>query len=190
MLIKKEKIQKTTSLYDLLYTYSMGNVNLQEKGLHVGAGLFITISYLFTDQEKNMLGSSEHSGDYVFLFGAGDTIPGLEKHLEGAEVGETRKFVIPAKDAYGVYNADLNHTLPRSSFPQELELKVGRPIYVNDKQMNVIGLDETTVSVDENHPLAGKELHFTTNIISIQEENEQSSCCGGGGCSCKGDQTG
>ncbi len=163
----------------------MNNVNLQEKSLHVGAGLFITISYLFTDQEKNTLGSSEHSGDYVFLFGAGDTIPGLEKHLEGAEVGETRKFVIPAKDAYGNYNADLNHTLPKSSFPKELELQVGKTIYVNNKQMHIIGLDETTVSVDENHPLAGKELHFTTCIRSIQEESEQSSCCGGGNCSCK-----
>ena len=156
----------------------------KQKTLQVEQGYNISIEYTFTDKDNNLLGSSEHSGVYTFLAGFGDAIPGLEKNIEGATIGETRKFSIPPNEAYGETDTNLIHTLPRSSFPTDYQIVVGNTVSINNKQMTIITVEDNMITVDGNHPLAGKELFFTATITNITVPDEQEGCSCGSSCGC------
>lgn len=153
----------------------------------VKPGYTVSIEYSFSDENNILLGSSEHSGEYTFRAGQGDALPGLEKKLKGAVIGETRKFCIAAKDAYGMHNPDLVQSIPRNAIPKDLELKLDNTIYINNRQARITAIDAQLITIDGNHPLAGRKLFFTAKITKIEQENEveQESCACGGSCSCK-----
>lgn len=156
--------------------------------------VYFTISYAFSGEDGEMLGSSMESGLYTFCAGAGDCIPGLESRVHDMKEGEQRSFIIPAAEAYGSYNPELARTLPASAFPESLELKEGLQITVNNKPVTVVELRGDEVTIDANHPLAGVDLHFTVRMESVGSEPPSEygkGCCGGGGgeggsCGCGG----
>ncbi len=159
--------------------------NISQNTLQVEQGYSISIEYSFADKDNTILGSSEHSGEYTFLAGFGDAIPGLEKNLEGAVVGETRTFSIPAGEAYGEKDSRLVHVLPRNSFPADYQITVGNTVSINNTQMTITAVENDLITVDGNHPLAGKELFFTATITNITVPDENQGCGCGGSCGCK-----
>lgn len=105
-----------------------------------------------------------------FTLGKGQLIPGFEAAVEGREPGETVTVVISPKDAYGEADPEMIFTVPRAQVPENIPLEPGTPLQLsNDKgqQMDVVisevGPDEITL--DANHPLAGKELTFDIEIL-------------------------
>ncbi len=148
---------------------------------------YYTISYTFTDDNENLLGSSDSSGHYTFCFGSGDCIPGLEPRITDMKEGESKSFVIPASEGYGVYNKDLTHTIPKSSLSNSLQLREGLQFMLNDIPVIVVSIDDDMVTVDGNHPLAGIDLHFTVRIeaISVDMPSSYNNACGcGNSCGC------
>lgn len=115
----------------------------------------------------------------VFLFGAGNMIPGFERALEGLRTGDLFDFSIQPADAYGEAQADDIVELPYSIFADAVKqqpdlLTIGNIIPMNDGSGNqfegrvkIIGTD--TVTMDFNHPLAGKTLHFSGKIEHLRE---------------------
>lgn len=150
-------------------------------------GKYITISYSFSNDAGEVLGSSDISGPFTFCYGAGDTIPGLEEHLDGAIQGQIMRFTIPAEKAYGVHNPDLVRILPRSSFPESLRLARGLQLFINNEKVIVTDFNDREVTVDSNHPLADVNLNFELSILEIGDappETQAHACGCGGGCGC------
>lgn len=114
--------------------------------------------------------SSKEREPLEFTLGKGQLIPGFEAAVEGKEAGDSVTVVISPKDAYGETDPEMVFTVPRAQVPDNIPLEVGTPLHLsNDKgqQMDVVitevGPDELTL--DANHPLAGKELTFDIEII-------------------------
>ncbi|WP_129717578.1 peptidylprolyl isomerase [Pedobacter sp. SYP-B3415] len=113
----------------------------------------------------------------VFLYGVGMMLPKFEEHLTGLGEGDTYSFELTAADGYGELDPGAYADLPVEMF-QEVELpKVGDVIPLQDNNGNqfragVTGVNETTVSVDLNHPMAGKNLIFSGEILKVREATQ------------------
>jgi FKBP-type peptidyl-prolyl cis-trans isomerase SlyD len=114
----------------------------------------------------------------VYLQGAGNIIPGLEKALAGKQAGDELTVSIEPEDAYGEYSAELVSTLNRSMFEGVDELEVGMQFHASapDGQMQIVtirDLDGDDVTVDGNHPLAGQRLTFQVKIVGVRDASQE-----------------
>lgn len=112
----------------------------------------------------------------VFLFGVGMMLPKFEEHLLGLNVGDEYSFELSPADGYGEIDATAHVDLPIDMFKEaggDLP-NVGDVIPLQDNQGNqfragVTGVSETQISVDLNHPMAGKNLIFAGKILAVRE---------------------
>jgi FKBP-type peptidyl-prolyl cis-trans isomerase SlyD len=161
----------------------------------------ITIEYSFKTAEGIELGDSGQSGPFSFILGSGDVVPGLDRHLEGAKVGDSMQFTIPPAEAYGEHREDLVFTVPVERFEGFEGFKVGARVQSTiggrPAELTITEIGETDVTLDANHPLAGLSLDFdvkVTHIADVPEHllhhhhhHEHGGGCGcGGSCSCGG----
>ena len=107
-----------------------------------------------------------------FQIGAGRIIPGLERQIVGMVVGEASTVSVPAEEAYGPRDADAVQRVPRSAIPSDAPLAVGSRLMAETEDgeqlmLTVVALDDAMVTLDANHPLAGKELVFEIELIEI-----------------------
>lgn len=108
-----------------------------------------------------------------FLQGHGNIISGLESQLTGMKVGESKQVVVPAETGYGVVDKDAIDEIPLSEFPQDVKPEVGMELELKDEDGNemfgrVMAINGDTATMDFNHPLAGKELHFEVKVVDLR----------------------
>jgi FKBP-type peptidyl-prolyl cis-trans isomerase SlyD len=109
----------------------------------------------------------------VFLVGSKNIIPGLESQLMGMAVGQEKKIIVDAKDAYGEVDPKAYKEVPKTSMPPGTDLKPGLVVEVDDPQGGtfqgvVWEVKPDSVVVNFNHPLAGQTLEFDVRILDIQ----------------------
>ncbi|WP_456384516.1 FKBP-type peptidyl-prolyl cis-trans isomerase [Persephonella sp.] len=134
----------------------------------------VTFHYTLKDKETGQVldSSQEYGQPLTVLFGAENIIPGLESRMEGMEAGEKKTIEVPASEAYGEKNPELIQKVPREYF-QGIELEKGMPLQAQtpDGQiinMIVVDFDDESVTVDMNHPLAGKDLVFEVEVVNVR----------------------
>ena len=143
-----------------------------------------------------------------FITGKSHIITGLEKQLIGLSEGDKSDIMVKAAEAYGELNPEAVDTVPREQFAG-LDLKEGLPLFGQGEngetiQVVVKSFNDETVTIDYNHPLAGKDLMFSVTVVSVREATadevlsgqvggataaaEEGGSCGshggGGGCGC------
>jgi FKBP-type peptidyl-prolyl cis-trans isomerase SlyD len=135
----------------------------------------VTFNYTLKDKETGeVLDSSQfHGQPLTILAGKGEIIPGLEERMMGMQPGEVREIEVPASEAYGDVDETLIQQAPREYF-QGVELEKGMPLQAQTPegqiiQMVVVDFDDNTVTVDLNHPLAGKDLLFEIEVLNVRE---------------------
>ena len=107
-----------------------------------------------------------------FVIGQGERIPGFEEALIGMSPGDQKTTRVPADEAHGPHNKELLVQVSRNEFPADLKLEAGQWIKVRqpdgaDLILTVIDVCESSVTLDANHPLAGKDLTFDIQLIQI-----------------------
>ena len=123
----------------------------------------------------------EHSHPLEFTLGEGKILPAFEKNVEGMEKGEDKEFTLKPEEAYGQRNEEMKRDIPRSQLPEGQEPKVGMALMMSTPQgqqvpVQIIGVDDENVTIDLNHPLAGKKLVFNIKVVDINPEgNEEDS---------------
>lgn len=154
----------------------------------------VSIDYTLTDNENEVLDSSEGSGPLEYLHGHDNLIPGLERELEGKKAGDTFKAVIKPEDAYGEYQENLIVEVDRSQFPEDVEIEEGMQFEAGgpdgSRVVTVTKIDGGKVTVDANHPLAGETLNFDVKVVSVREatdEEKESGLRDQCGCGCGDD---
>ncbi|HIE58526.1 MAG TPA: peptidylprolyl isomerase [Persephonella sp.] len=135
----------------------------------------VTFNYTLKDKETGeIIDSSQFHGEpLTILAGKGEIIPGLEKQMMGMKTGESKTIEVPASEAYGEKDESLIQKAPREYF-QGVELQKGMPLQAQTPEgqiinMVVVDFDENEVTVDMNHPLAGKDLVFDIEIVNVRE---------------------
>lgn len=133
----------------------------------------IAFHYTLTDDGGDVLDTSRDGEPLSFLEGASQIIPGLERELLSLTPGDRRDITVAAADAYGDVNPDLIARVKRSQFPAGTELELGQQFTVDANEnapvFTVVDLDAEHVTVDGNHPMAGRDLKFDVEIMDVRE---------------------
>ena len=143
-----------------------------------------------------VLDSNKGGQALEFITGKGQIIPGLERALVGMNKGESGDIKVDAADAYGELNPEAVQTLPRDQF-EGIDLKEGMALYGQGEngetvQVTVKSFDDENVTIDYNHPLAGKDLMFTVTVLDEREATADEATsgqvggehCDDGSCGC------
>ena len=138
----------------------------------------VTMHYQLKDVDGQILDSSEGAEPLTYLHGANNIIVGLEEALLGKAVGDEVNAVIEPEKAYGPMVEALIQTVPKAAFGDEISnIEVGMRFQAETEQgpvpVVVTSMDDETVTVDGNHPLAGKELHFNVNIAEVRDASAE-----------------
>ncbi|MEQ5871361.1 peptidylprolyl isomerase [Sagittula sp. NFXS13] len=138
----------------------------------VKSGDTVRLHYTGTLQDGSEFDSSRGRDPLEFEVGSGQIIPGLDKALTGMTVGDQKKVEIPADEAYGQPDPQALQAVPRADIPDDIPLEVGLQLQVQTQTGEVMPVtvqevSEETVTLDANHPLAGKDLTFDIELVAI-----------------------
>lgn len=140
-------------------------------------GSTVTIQYVGTLDNGRTFDSTTDEEPLVFTIGNNQVFPALEQAMVGMTVGEVRNIVIPAADAFGPRRQENMLLLDRGRLPAEKEITVGQKISIEfaggqSRVMLVSGIDDGTVTLDGNHPLAGLDLTFALRLDRIEQDEQ------------------
>jgi FKBP-type peptidyl-prolyl cis-trans isomerase SlyD len=132
----------------------------------------VSIDYTLTDSDGTVLDSSKGQKPLEYLHGSGNIITGLEEALEGKRAGDSLKVSVPPEKGYGMRNESLSQKVPRKMFDSKTEIKPGMRFHAEaehgEHTVTVTAVDSENVTVDANHPLAGKILNFDVKITGVR----------------------
>jgi peptidylprolyl isomerase len=136
------------------------------------AGDTVHFHYTGTLSDGTVFDSSQGREPLSFTLGSGQIIPGLDAAIDGMALGESKTVTIPAAQAYGDHNPDALQAIPRDQIPADIPVDPGTQLQMHTPDGNampvvVAAVDENTVTLDANHPLAGKDLTFAVEIVAV-----------------------
>lgn len=141
--------------------------------MQIAKNAVVAIDYTLTDTEGQVLDTSEGRGPLNYLHGAGNIIPGLERALEGKAEGEKLQVTVPPEEGYGQRDDALVQQVPKKLFAETAEPEPGMQFQAQGPQgtqlLTVVEVQEEQVTVDANHPLAGRELSFDVAVVNVRE---------------------
>ncbi len=132
----------------------------------------VKIHYTGKLENETVFDSSVNREPLQFTIGAGKIIPGVEQSIIGMSPGESKTVKVSSDEAYGPHRSELVEEIERKKLPSYLELKPGKMLQIqqpNGQTIRVLITDvtESKVTLDGNHPLAGKELIFDIQLLEI-----------------------
>jgi len=142
--------------------------------MKVENGVKVSLDYEGKFENGEIFDSSSSGSPLEFVVGSGQVIPGFDNSVLGMEEGEEKEFKIEPKDAYGEINEELKKEVPRSALPQDKVPEVGMTLVMNAPNgqqipARVAEVTDKNVTIDLNHPLAGKKLIFKIKVIGVHE---------------------
>ena len=138
----------------------------------VKQGDTVQVNYTGKLQDGTIFDTSYDRHPVQFTLGNGKLIAGFEKAVIGMNVGEKKIVIIPPGDAYGQRHSSAVVELERKNLPGGFEPRVGQRLELTQENdstvlVTVVATSENKVTVDANHPLAGKDLTFEIELVSI-----------------------
>ncbi|MBK1719727.1 FKBP-type peptidyl-prolyl cis-trans isomerase [Thiocystis violacea] len=133
----------------------------------------VRIHYTGTLDDGTVFDSTVGGDPIEFTIGDGGIIPGFEIAVTGMALGESKTVTIAPAQAYGDYNAEMTQEVPRSAIPDEIELSEGMILSAESPDgvpisFVVKAFDDQQVTIDGNHPLAGRDLTFALELVGIR----------------------
>ena len=134
----------------------------------------VSMHYTLKNDAGDVIDSSEGKEPLPFLQGHGNIIPGLESALEGSKAGDKLDVTVEPEEGYGLRLQEAIQEIPRTALQDVEDLALGMQLQSQDKDGNafivtVTKIEDETITVDANHPLAGETLHFAVTIESIRK---------------------
>ena len=135
-------------------------------------GNTVSVHYTGTLNDGTQFDTSQGRDPLSFQVGDGQVISGFDNAVVGMVVGESKTFTIPAEEAYGLKNEDAIQEVSKTRFPEGYDAEVGQTVTGQNEvgqkfQALIIAETEETVTLDFNHPLAGQDLTFNVELVSV-----------------------
>ena len=146
------------------------------KTMKVKVGETVSIHYVGTLDDGTEFDSSRTRDEVLsFEVGSGQLIPGFDDAVSGMKVGQVKKVKLSPEEAYGEVNPEAIQSVPNSAFPADFELQEGLLVQGHSPQgepvvAKVESIEQDSVVLDFNHPLAGKNLNFEIELLSIESK--------------------
>jgi FKBP-type peptidyl-prolyl cis-trans isomerase SlyD len=140
---------------------------------------FVVIEYDLRLGDGSFIKGETEPVSMNFVVGYGQIMPGLEKRLLGLAQGTETQFVIPTSEAFGEYDNNLVRTMTFDEFPAGVQLQPGKWAIAKSEATQtqysyfVKEKTDSTVTVDYNHPLAGKDLHYRVKIVHVRHASKE-----------------
>jgi peptidylprolyl isomerase len=158
----------------------MSIANLLKKGFTMAqakAGDRVKINFTGKLEDGSVFANTAVSEPLEFKLGEGKIIPGIENAVEGMSVGESKTVKVTPEQAYGQRRDELVEEVSRDRFPKGVEPQVGQKFEVPQQEgqpmvVKVVEVSEQTVTLDGNHPLAGRDLTFELELLEIPSQSE------------------
>ena len=136
------------------------------------SGDTVRIHYTGTLDDGTQFDSSAGRDPLEFELGSGQVIPGFDKGVEGMAVGDKKSVTIDPDDAYGQHHEQLIQVVPKDQLPDDMTPEVGMQLQTQNEtgqimRLSVTAVDDESITVDGNHPLAGKTLNFDIELVEI-----------------------
>ena len=163
--------------------------------MRVAKETVVAIEYTLKDDQGNIIDASGDRGPMEYLHGAQNIIPGLEQGVDGLVAGDTKSVLVPPQLGYGEYSEKLLQLVPLNAFGANTP-QVGMRFHAEAngsmRVLTIRKIEGDEVTIDANHELAGKTLHFDIKVVSVRaaeltelshgHPHQSGGCCGGGGC--------
>jgi FKBP-type peptidyl-prolyl cis-trans isomerase SlyD len=137
----------------------------------------VSFHYTLRDEQGNVLDASGARGPLTYLHGKNNIIPGLEQALAGKSAGDTLEVAVPPEQGYGPRSDALVQILPRSRFAEAGELTPGMQLRASGPQgarvVTIVRVERDFITVDANHPLAGRTLHFSVEVADVRKATHE-----------------
>lgn len=147
---------------------TFGGTAFAQNELAIADGMKVSLEYILTLPDKSVADSNVGQEPIIFVQGAHEIVPGLEKALDGMKAGQKRRIEVAAQDAYGAYNTKLKQSVDKDKLPKDV--KVGDILQASDNRLvKVLEVNDKKVLIDLNHPLAGKTLTFDVTILKVEK---------------------
>jgi FKBP-type peptidyl-prolyl cis-trans isomerase SlyD len=145
--------------------------------MQIADKMVVTIDYTLKDDNGTVLDSSTE-GNFAYLHGAHNIIPGLENALSGKSAGDEVEVSVSPAEGYGERNDSMIQSVPRDMFDSEQEIQVGMQFHAQSPEGEMIVVTVTDVAddditVDGNHPLAGVNLNFGVKVVDVREASQE-----------------
>lgn len=136
------------------------------------SGDTVRIHYTGKLEDGTQFDSSESRDPLEFALGGGQVIPGFDSAVEGMAVGDKKSVTIQPEEAYGPRHDQLIQDVPRKQLPDDMTPEVGMELQAQNEtgevmRFAVTAVDDDAITVDGNHPLAGKALSFDIELVEI-----------------------
>jgi FKBP-type peptidyl-prolyl cis-trans isomerase SlyD len=139
-------------------------------------GRVVSIHYTLTDDDGIVIDKSSPDAPLSYLHGAGNIVPGLENALAGRKAGDSLVADVPPELAYGPRHEQLVQQVARSAFPEGADIAPGMQFEAHGEHgplvVMVTEVGDEQVTIDGNHPLAGRNLHFAVEVAGVREPTE------------------
>jgi FKBP-type peptidyl-prolyl cis-trans isomerase SlyD len=148
-----------------------------ENIMQIAQNSVVSFHYTLTDDQGQVLDSSQGREPLVYLQGVGQIVPGLEKAMEGRQVGDQFKVDVAPEEGYGVHHAELMQEVPREAFQGVQDIQPGMQFQGRGPQgvinVTVTKVEDDKVHIDGNHPLAGQTLHFDVEVTDVRQATDE-----------------
>ena len=137
----------------------------------------VTLNYTLKDDDGNLIDQSQ-DGQFVYLHGAQNIIPGLEIALTDKSKGDKVSVRIEPKEGYGEYSEKMIQNVDKAMFDAEQDLEVGQQFHAETPDGHMVtvtikAVEENEITVDGNHPLAGVHLNFDVEIMDVRDASTE-----------------
>lgn len=136
------------------------------------SGDTVRIHYTGTLDDGTQFDSSDGRDPLEFALGGGQVIPGFDSAVDGMAVGDSKSVTISPEQAYGERHEQLVQQVPKSALPEDMEPAIGMHLQSQGPDGQVMNLavtevEDESITVDANHPLAGQALTFAIELVEI-----------------------
>jgi FKBP-type peptidyl-prolyl cis-trans isomerase SlyD len=140
-------------------------------------GKVVTLNYTLR-VDGVVVDTSDDGKPIQFIQGQQHIIPGLEDELYGLEIGAQKEVVVPPEKGYGQLDPENYADIPREQFPDDIPLEPGLELEVREDSGKILtarieGVTSDAIRLDFNHPLAGKELHFSVMVVDLRSATDE-----------------
>ncbi|MCH1921005.1 peptidylprolyl isomerase [Shewanella sp. A3A] len=143
----------------------------------IAKGKVVQLTYTLRDEQGDVLETNEGSAPIAYLHGYNGMMVGIEKALEGKAEGDSFSVTLPASETYGERQADAEQRVSVKHLQGAKVWKPGMVAVVNtdqgQRQVTVLKAGKFMVTVDTNHPLAGRELTFDLTVAGVRDATEE-----------------
>ncbi len=143
--------------------------------MKISSGSVVSIHYTLTDDQGQVVDTSQGQDPLQYEHGSGNIIPGLEKALDGHASGDNVQVTVEPEEAYGQRNEEMIQSVSMETFANVDKVETGMQFRVETEKgpmvVQVKDVQDETVVLDFNHPLAGERLHFDVEVMDVNESD-------------------